>query len=174
MFGKIFRQSHGADELLFGRIIAGDPIVTISKRRRETPLGIAGAVPDFFRNKHALHILADTWHSHNERKLRTIKKDLQRLSRYMVNNHFIYLGNTQYETWLLSKNNISAIHSSGLISIDESTYKPDADQPCKINPADAVYNARLNPFKRHDLAFGLQSVALIYGSRLDKQNSTKN
>ena len=115
MFGKIFRQSHGADELLFGRIIAGDPIVTISKRRHETPLGIAGTVPDFFRNKHALHILADTWHSHNERKLRTIKKDLQRLSRYMVNNHFIYLGNTQYETWLLSKNNISAIHSSGLI-----------------------------------------------------------
>ena len=168
MFGKIFRPSSRADELLFGRIISRDPIITISKRRRETPLGIAGTVPDFFRKKHALHLLADTWHSHNEKKLRTIKKDLQRLSRYLVNNHFIYLGNTQYETWLLSKNNISSIHTSSLIAIDESTFKPDAEQLCKIKPAEAVYNARLNPFKRHELAFGLKKVALIYGSRHDQ------
>jgi len=162
MLRKYSSKTTESNIILYGRIIAKDPIVTISKRWRDAPLGIAGAAPDFFRKKHALHILSDTWHSYNQNKRCLIKKDLQRLSRYLVNNHIIYLGNTQYETWLLSRSNISAIHSSELISIDESIFKPGAEQLCKIAPAEAVYNARLDPFKRHNLAYGLIRLALIY------------
>lgn len=150
---------------VMGRIVAGDPIVTISKCHPHAPLGIASAAQDFFRKKHALHLISNTWHCQNERQLRSLGRELKRLSKYLVNNHFIYLGNTQYEAWLLSRNNISSIHSSELISIDESIFRPGIAQPAGIKPVEAVYVARLEPFKRHELAGSLTSLALVYGNR---------
>ena len=159
---------------VMGRIITGDPIITISKCHPNAPLGIASVAQDFFRDKNALHIISNTWHCQNERRLKSLREELKRLTKYLVNNHFIYLGNTKYETWLLSRNNINSVHSSELISIDESIFKPGSDQPCNIEPTETIYVARLEPFKRHELAYSLNSVSLIYGNRGNEPGQYEN
>ena len=163
MFGYLFSKTDSMSVGLYGRIIATDPIVTISKRTPGTPLGIAGVAPEFFRGENALHILSNTWHHRNEKKIRLLRRQLRRLSRRLVNNHFLYLGNTAYEVQLLSKYGIPVKLSSELISIDDSIFRPGAEPLVKLPPADAVYIARMKEFKRHDLAYGLDNVALIYG-----------
>ncbi len=150
---------------VMGRIVSREPIVTISKCSYGAPLGISSVAQSFFRNKRALHIISNTWHCQDKQRLAALAHALKRLSVSLVNNSFLFLGNTQYETWLLSKNGIPSIHSSELISIDESVFRPMSDEECLIKPAEAIYLARLAPFKRHELASSLPDVALVYGNR---------
>ena len=163
MFGKLFSGKNDLSVGLFGRIIATDPIVTISKRTPLTPLGIAGVAPDFFRGKNAFHILSNTWHHRSENKVRRLGRDLRRLSSELQNNHFLYLGNDNFEVLLLSKHKVPAILSSELIAIDDSIFRPGAGQTVKITPTDVVYVARIKEMKRHELAYDLENVALVYG-----------
>ena len=164
MFDNFFSRPDDLSVGLFGRIIATDPIVTISKRTPKTPLGIAGVAPGFFRGKNAFHILSNTWHHRSVEKARQLRKQLRQLSKKLVNNHFLYLGNDNYEVMLLSKHGIPVILSSELIAVDDCIFRPGAEQTVKISPVDAVYNARIKEFKRHDLVNDLDNVALIYGS----------
>ncbi|MCP4253591.1 MAG: glycosyltransferase family 4 protein [Candidatus Scalindua sp.] len=150
---------------VMGRIVSREPIVTISKCTYGAPLGIASVAQSFFRNKRAFHIISNTWHCQDERRLAALTNALKRLSESLVDNSFIFLGNTQYETWLLSRNGIPSIHSSELISIDESVFKPMSEKVHLIKPTEAIYLARLAKFKRHELAGYLPDVALVYGNR---------
>ena len=155
---------------IIGRILSADPMITLSKRDPRSPLGIAGVEKDFFRKKQALHIVSDTWHFRHERRSRGISKALRRLSNYLVDNHFIFLGNTTYETLLLSGCNIPSICSSELIAVDETVFSPEAGPPAGFEPAEAVYVARLVPLKRHELARDLPNVALAYShAKFDPQ-----
>ncbi len=150
---------------VMGRIVSREPIVSISKCAYGAPLGIASVAQSFFRNKRAFHIISNTWHCQDEGRLTALAHALKGLSESLVNNSFLFLGNTQYETWLLSKIGIPSIHSSELISIDESVFRPMSEEICLIEPAEAIYVARLAPFKRHELASSLPDVALVYGNR---------
>ena len=163
MLGNFFSLPDDPSAGLWGRIIANDPIITISKRTTDAPLGIAGAVPGFFRRKKAFHILSNTWNHYNEKRIRLLHKELMQLSRQLVDNHFLYLGNTRYEVLLLNKHGIPAICSSELIPIDDTVFKPGTGLDVTIPATDAVYTGRLKDTKRHELAYGLEHLALVYG-----------
>ena len=163
MLGKYLLPPDDPSAALWGRIISTDPIITISKRTYDAPMGIAGAVPGFFRRKNAFHILSNTWNHYNEKRIPQFHNQLKQLSRQLVDNHFLYLGNTRYEVMLLCKHGISTMFSSELLPIDDTVFKPGAEQVMKIPANDAVYVARLKDSKRHELAYGLENVALVYG-----------
>ena len=89
-------------------------------------------------------------------EVRKMESDL--LVRF-PNLEVIHLGNTRAHCELLGSAGLRAIHCNHNCFVDEAIYRPDASVEKRF---DAVYDARLSEFKRHQLAAKVASLALLY------------
>jgi hypothetical protein len=69
-----------------------------------------------------------------------------------------YVCNTKAEVDLFRAKGLEAVHCSSAALVNESIYRPFEGIEKRF---DAVYDARLSPFKRHQLASDVESLALI-------------
>ena len=74
-------------------------------------------------------------------------------------HRIVHLCNTQRQTEMFQDAGLHAIFFNHNTVLDERIYRPLPDVE---KPFDTVYDARLNPFKRHHLAAKVASLALIY------------
>jgi glycosyltransferase involved in cell wall biosynthesis len=79
-------------------------------------------------------------------------------------HEIVYLCNTDREVTLLRERGLPAVFCHQNAFIDERLFVPD---PLAPKVFDAIYNARFNPFKRHDLARDVPRLALIYYNLLE-------
>src|SRR4029079_4923202 len=70
-----------------------------------------------------------------------------------------FLCNTPAEVAEMRERGVKAHHSNHNLFVNENVFKVVPDIP---KAHDAVYNARISPFKRHQLCTGIDSLALIY------------
>lgn len=109
-----------------------------------------------YMNERVYYIVSFYW-SVNEWTIGNIHKDLARFKRLFRKHTVIFLANSPEELELLKQNNFNAVLCNHNCFVDENIYRP-LKQEKKF---DAVYDARLSPFKRHQLAEKITSLGLI-------------
>jgi hypothetical protein len=141
-----------------GLVVSADPLVTYSKRSTDAPLGLASARPDAFRGRKALHLIGLSYTIEPRRLFEEVARHLKDLAPELPDSRFVVLANSEFEAYLLSTVGVPSMLSSQAVFIDDNTFCPQEVEP----RFDAVYNARLLPMKRHELARGVKSLGLLY------------
>jgi hypothetical protein len=90
---------------------------------------------------------------------RRIREERQR--RRYRKHEFIHLCNTLRQYELFAAAGLDAVFCNQNALVDERIFRP---LPYVEKCFDAVYDARLNPYKRHHLASEIQSLALIHAT----------
>ncbi len=105
--------------------------------------------------------------------------DAEKVARYFARHRarfpeheLIALANTEREQAVLAEAGARSIFLNQNIMLSEATYRP---LPGTAVEFDAIYNARLEPFKRHELARGIPSVGYLgywFGGSTEHRRST--
>ncbi len=143
------------------RIVNPDPLITFSSTELDT-IGIAILLKENpgISEAGGMHFLSPVWTLENgavEVLLQAIAKAQADLPRHV----FVCLASTVFELYLLGKSGLPAILANGSIFVDETTWRVQPANWPGLDRFDAVYNARLLPYKRHELASALKSLMLI-------------
>lgn len=141
-----------------GTVISADPLVIYAMHEAGRSHAMALRLAATLCGREALLVLGLDTTIEEEDAAGAIVRDLKALKSDLPNVHIVVLTNTNFETYLLANLGISAMPGNRSIFVDETVFKP-WDGPAEF---DAVYNARLTPAKRHELARDLTRVALIY------------
>jgi len=141
-----------------GLVISADPLITYSKRSTDAPLGLASARPEAFRGRKALHLIGLSYTIEPRRLFAELAAHLKALAPELPDSRFVVLANSEFEAYLLSTVGVPSMLSSQAVFIDDNTFSPQEVEP----RFDAVYNARLLPMKRHELARDVKNLGLLY------------
>jgi hypothetical protein len=147
-------------------VLSVDPLVTFTKRHEPTPIGLAGALPELFLGRRSLNLISASWRLYRS-DIAEIAREWKRASNLVPDALIVFVANTDFDAAQLSTAGVPTIMGNSTILVDERSFKP---LPA-FNFADArhgaIYNARFEPFKRHELARLVQNVALIYDAPYD-------
>lgn len=160
-----------ASALLDTGILSLDPLITYTKRHPPTPIGVAGAIPELFAGQPSLHIISPSWYLHDW-AIAEIASEIQRASVILPDARFLFLAASEHDAYRLAKAGIDCFATNSSIFTNERIFRPLLPLDGAGRRYDAVYNARFEPYKRHELAAKVESVALIY-DRFDRNASKR-
>ena len=136
-------------------VIFHEPTVVISyfedfvKHRDAILKALGGAKP---------HLLFQFgWHRETQERAEEVAREATVVSRLCPAAEMVFLCNSEREVALISGVGLRAEYCHQNAFIDERNYRI-YDRPIKY---DAIYLARITPFKRHSLASGVSSLRLI-------------
>jgi len=150
-------------ELAAGCIASLDPLITLTKREPHLPMGLAPTRPDLFADKPGLHLVGLTWSCESEWLMGEIAADYARATATLPRATIVVVANTQMESFYLSRAGIPNLFGNELIFTDERLFTVLPRQPQDLARFDAIYVARLEPEKRHELAAAIPSLVLTHG-----------
>jgi len=145
-----------------GCIASLDPLVTLTKREPHLPMGLAAARPDLFADKPALHLVGLTWSCESSNGVADIAADYAEATRTLPRSRFAILTNTSTESALLSRAGVPNMLANELMFVDERMSTVVVHEPARTR-FDAIYVARIEPLKRHELAAAIPSLVLAHG-----------
>ena len=148
-------------QFLNAGIVSLDPLVTYTKRFGALPVGIAGAVPELFANRPSLHLVSASWFLHDS-AVDEIASEIRRVSGILPQAHFIFLAASSYDAYRLASAGVPSFTCNSIIFIDEQVFRPMPPFDGTGYRYDAIYNARFETYKRHELAARIDNLALIY------------
>lgn len=147
-----------SDLYVGGLVVSADPLITYSKRSTNAPLGLASARPAAFRGRKALHLIGLSYTIEPHRLYAEMAGHLKDLAPELPDSRFVVLANSEFEAYLLSTVGVPSMLSSQAVFIHDNTFRPQEAEA----RFDAIYNARLLPMKRHELARDVKSLGLLY------------
>jgi glycosyltransferase involved in cell wall biosynthesis len=127
--------------------------------------------PGQFHGRNALHLIRPTW-SLESTVVEKLAADIAAAQETLKGNNFIVLANTNLEVLLLSSLGVPVIQTSALMFIDEQVFRPQPPGNSTGIEFAAVYLARLDKYKRHELARNIESLLLIYDYTLDESRDS--
>jgi glycosyltransferase involved in cell wall biosynthesis len=152
------------------RILSYEPLITLSGCQTDIIFvaKMAEDLPEVFANKSGLHILLPTWNVEGGMSWQ-LKGALEQASKVMPGHRFLVVSSTEYETYLLGLDGVPAIFTHQGIFLDEEVWRPSEKKLENLGSFDAVYNARFDKIKRHELARGVDKLVLIYAASLEEK-----
>ena len=136
-------------------VIFREPAVVISyfedfvKHRDAILAALSGSKP---------HLLFQFgWHRETQERAEEVAREAAEVSRLRPEAEMIFLCNSEHETALITGVGLRAAYCHQNAFLDEGHYRI-YNRPIKY---DAIYLARITPFKRHHLALGITSLRLI-------------
>jgi hypothetical protein len=143
----------------WAELLSASPIIIHTLPSGSHPLGAASVVGPMLRDRPIHFLVMACW---------TIEPPpsnakLARIATAYLASHLlhklIFLGNTQRETDAMLGHGFAALTINQNCLVNDSIFRPIPG----VEPIyDAVYNARLNPAKRNDLAREIEKLALIF------------
>ncbi len=125
---------------------------------RKDPLEFLTPLQNVLRNL-PLHIICSfSWDMDRPKAIERLAANDARRRKLFKRHRAHYLACTECQLELLSASGISTTLCSNTALVDEAIYYPI---PGAVKHHDAIYDARLSPFKRHHLAEEVQSLALL-------------
>lgn len=114
---------------------------------------------DYLQDQVAYFLIQWTWDMENSKDVQPVKSYQEQHLKKYPKHQFIHLCNTLREMEVFQEQGLNAIFCNQNCLIDERIFK--------INPSaqksfDAVYDAKISPYKRHYLAQKIDSLAFIY------------
>lgn len=159
-------NSQTAIPYIAARIVSLDPLITFSGFSQQTPLGLLSIAPDLLGDTKGLHLLHYPWTLENGRAER-VARTIAEARRDFPNSRVVMMTSNEIEALSYAATGEECILANVLTLTDERVWRP---YPRRPGPTwDAVYVARLDPSKRHELASRLQSIQLIYGYSLEQE-----
>lgn len=153
---------YGLDHMLFGGEAL--PVYRVS---RKVQICICYWF-DFYRNAERIHaalvgheepvlIFALGWHVETHERLDELKGQMQEVLQFLDGIEFHFLCNSETERSMISSAKLSAVFCNQNAFLDENLYNVKTAE----KKYDAMYLARITPFKRHALAVRIPSLKLI-------------
>jgi hypothetical protein len=147
------------DTALPATLLHADPLISYSGLTPDTPLGLAGVSAGLLRESSAWFLLAPMWTIETTKKTRRLR-ELALLHRHGNPLHrLIFLCNTPEEAALLQQEGEAAFFYSANANVREDIFRPLTNIPADL---DAVYNARLLTWKRHELCVEIPRCGFLF------------
>jgi glycosyltransferase involved in cell wall biosynthesis len=125
---------------------------------REKSFGI-GQIFEFLAEARAYFLVPLSWtHERRPEAVEELRRWRDAHLRAYPEHRFIHTCNTEAERTLFESKGLDAILFNSNASLDERIFRILPNVPRRF---DAVYDARISRFKRHELAAGIASLALI-------------
>ncbi len=147
----------------FGAILSREPLVTISKRSHfhKSPAGIGPLACAAVPARESLHFLFLAWSHETPDAAKAAAREIDASFRPYPRARVVIMANTTGEVRALREAGLEAEEVNQLLAVDEARYVPGLPAP-DFPPCTAVYVAGLEPYKRHDLAVGIDGLRLLY------------
>jgi len=140
-------------------ILHADPLISYSGLTPAAPLGLAGASGAALRAGPGWFLLSPTWSVEATKKARRLR-DLAVLHRHgNPLHHLVFICNTPEETALLQQEGEAAFFYNKTANVREDVFRPVANIPADF---EAIYNARLLPWKRHELSLEIARCGFLF------------
>ena len=152
------------DTHIAGRIISLDPLITYSAANRAAPLGLLSVAPDLLGDRKGLHLLHHPW-SLETGHATWVAASIAGAKRDFPQSRFVMMTSNEMEGLVYGASGQECIVGNASLLTDERVWRPHPRRPGPTY--DAVYVARLDPSKRHELAQQIERVELIYGRSLE-------
>lgn len=160
----------GTNPAPFTVAVSTSPLVVLTEASPKFPAGAAATyAPDLLVERPALHLLSCSW-TLEQGLPSVLAEGIARAQSELPRSHFLVLCANDLEVLACAEVGLDAILANRQIFVDERIWHPVAARtPEKYV---AIYNARLEVFKRHELAAQVPSLLLSYaGWAADSQDS---
>ena len=144
----------------YGRVLCRDPLIISGTTVLESlAIGLAPLLSPTIGDRPAYFLLRLFWQTETPAKIADLVAAHRRHAAAHPAHRVIILANSVREAWRLQQAGIRTILCNHNALVDEHAFDV---LPAEEKRFDAVYNARLRPYKRHELACAIASLALIY------------
>lgn len=135
------------------------PLISYSGIVPDAPLGIASLCRFGLNAQKAWFLVSPTWSIEKEDLVRIIRK--QTVTHRLVNpgHRFVFLCNTEKEVEMLRAAGEAAMLHNKTTTVADTIFRP-LDQT--VIEFDAIYNAQLARWKRHELTHGIERCAFLF------------
>ena len=140
-------------------VIARDPLISYSGLSRHAPLGLAGLVGDRLASRDAWFLLSPTWSIESREVAEELRARAVRHRRLQPRHRLVFVCNTSEEETEMRAVGEAAVFYNKTANVSEAVFRPLPGEPRIF---DAVYNAQLSAWKRHELALAVPSCAFIF------------
>ena len=150
------------------KVFSSDPFVIYVKDWviRDQPLALLPVLRQF--NHMAVHILVSlSWSHENPWEIEQLTLWQAQYLRRHPRHRLIFMANTETERLMLTDAGLETAWVSSNAFVSPVIFRPLPESQKRF---DAVYDARINHFKRHNLAAGIKSLALITACYPDHHN----
>ena len=142
---------------LFCHVLSIEPLVVIGYGS-PGPFSPALQLCEAFKKYKAYFLLGSWWDLREPVELSRTVQNYQEYSMRYPQHQFLYMVNEECHRKILEDFGVPAVFCHQNAFVDENIYRVQHLE----KSYDAVYNARLDPFKRHLLGGQLRSLGLIY------------
>ncbi len=143
----------------WSNLLCADPLIIHASPSIGFPLGSAGVIGPLARDRKAYFLVTSAWTIEPPGHAQTLIDIARSYLRDHPPQRLIFLGNTERERQLMAEAGFEVITLNKNCLVDDVQFHPIPG----VEPIyDAVYNARLAPEKRLELAVEIERVAFIY------------
>jgi len=151
-------QRRGAD-LIVARRLCDAPFVMLTATFTSPPLAHVEALARRLGDRPGASLVFAHWSIEAGRMRRTIPAQYHAIAAAWPAHRVIILCNTAPEVELLRAAGVEAVHCNHNLMVSEAVFDVDPAAPREF---DAIYVARMHPYKRHALAREIARLAIIY------------
>jgi len=139
-------------------VLSGDPLISYSGMIPGACLGVASILDNRLRARPAWFLLSPAWSIESEQLAGEIRARAIRHRRLNPTHRFIFVCNTPEEATLMQSHHEAAFFYNKTANTLETIFRPLPDTP---DVFDAVYNAQLSLWKRHELSAEVRRCAFL-------------
>ncbi len=151
-------------------ILSSEPLICYSGIVPNAPLGAAGLVDDGMRQKPAWFLLSPTWTLEDRELLQHIRGRAVLHRRRNPQHKLIFMCNSEEEAALLHEFGEAAFYHNKTTNTSEALFRPLANVEREF---DAIYNAQLAPWKRHELTLEIERCGFLFYRGISSDNASE-
>ena len=140
-------------------VLNADPLVSYCGIVQRAPLGLASIAPSGIRKRDAWFLISPTWTLEEPAVVRMLRRRAVAHRLRHPHHRLIFLCNTPEEVALLQEQGEAASFLNKTLTVPEAIFRPIEGTPVEF---DAIYNAQLAPWKRHELSLGIERCAFMF------------
>lgn len=140
-------------------VLHSDPLISYSGSVPSAPLGVASVLDGRMHKKPAWFLVSPTWSIEEETTARALRRQAVRHRFVNPLHRILFMCNTDGEAALMRSCGEAAFVHNKTTNVSETVFTPLVGEPIEY---DAIYNAQLAPWKRHELTLRLKSCAFLF------------
>lgn len=149
----------GPSGLIPAAVLGSDPLISYSGIPMHAPLGLASVAGERLSSVPAWFLISPTWSIESEESAAEIR-EAAILHRIRNPSHrLIFICNTPEEVAILQQKGEAAFFYNKTANVRDTVFRPLAAATTEF---DAIYNAQLVPWKRHELSLDIESCAFLF------------
>ena len=148
-----------AADLVTGIAISRNPAIFWGPAAGDYPLGPASFIADAIGNRRAYFLITPSWHRESQSGVASDREYVRAAQAKHPEHRFLFLAANRKELQNYREVGLPAVLCIHSAFIDETLFDIDATATKRF---DAIYNAAIAPYKRHELGSAVRHLGLLY------------